>query len=131
MENLLKKYPDVKMVIDLHRDAVTDVKKDKPTVTASIGEEQAAKILFCIGKSNPHWQENYFLASKLDQKMEELYKGISKGQGFYWGNNLIYNQDISNKALLIEIGAQCNTLDEALVSSRMLAKSIGELLEEN
>lgn len=127
LENLLKRYPDVKMIIDLHRDGVPE--EDKPTVTANINGEQAAKIMFCIGKSNPHWQENYYLASMLDQKMEELYKGISKGNGFYFGNNLIYNQDISNKALLIEIGAQCSTLDEALASSRMLAKSIGELLK--
>jgi stage II sporulation protein P len=49
IESLLKKYPDVKLIIDLHRDAVNDVVKDKDTVTAAIGGEQVAKIMFVIG----------------------------------------------------------------------------------
>lgn len=125
MEKLLKSYPNVQFLIDLHRDAADDKKK----VTANIRGEQAAKIMFCIGKSNPHWQENYYLSSKLNQKVEELYPGITRT--VYFGPNLIYNQDLSNKAILVEIGAQRNTLEEALVSGRMLAKAVGEVLKQN
>jgi stage II sporulation protein P len=91
--------------------------------------EKAAKIMFVVGKSNPHWQENYYLSSKLNQRIEELYPGLTRK--IFLGQNLIYNQDISNKAVIIEIGAQINTLDEVLASSRMVAKGIGELLKEN
>lgn len=126
IEKLLKKYPEVKLIIDLHRDAVDD----KNLVTTNIRGDQASRLMFVIGKSNPHWQENYYLASKLDQKIEELYPGLSRSKPIYFGTNLIYNQDISNKLMILEIGAQCNSLDESIVSAKMVARSIGQILKE-
>lgn len=127
IESLLKKYPDVKLIIDLHRDGVKEDQKD--VVTAEIRGEQSAKVLFVVGKSNPHWQENYLLASKLSQKMEDLYPGLVRK--VLVSQNIIYNQDISNRMILMEIGAQVNTLEEALVTSKMVARSIGEMLKDS
>lgn len=129
IEKLLKKYPDAQLIIDLHRDAVGVDDASKKEMIVNIREEDAAKIMFVIGKSNPHWQENYYLSSKINQKVEELYPGLTKRM--YVVDKLIYNQDISNKAVLIEMGAECNTLEQTLVTAKMVAKSIGQVLKGN
>lgn len=126
-ENLLKKYPNAAFLIDIHRDAFADDNAAREKMVISIRGEQAAKVLFVIGKRNPHWQENYYLAQKLNQKIEELYPGLSKG--IRVKENSIYHQDISNKGLLIEIGSECNTMEESMVSAKMVARSIGQLLK--
>ena len=126
-EKMLKKYPDAKFILDVHRDAFADSGAARDMMVAQIRGEQAAKIMIVIGKSNPHWQENYAIALKLNQKLEELYPGISRG--IVVKANSIYNQDISNKSILIEMGADCSTLEETLVTAKMVAKSIGELLK--
>lgn len=124
-QNLIKKYPNTSFVIDLHRDANVN-KKD---MIMNVGGVSAAKVMFVIGKGNPNWQENYALAQKLSAKMEQLYPGFVRKITFASG--ITYNQDLTNKSLLIEIGADCNTLDEVLVSADMVARSIGEYIKGN
>lgn len=98
IQNLVKKYPGAKIIIDLHRDANVDRK----SIVASIGEEKAARVMIIVDKGNPYWQENYQLIHKLDQKMEELYPGLVRKVSFK--NSSHYNQDVSNRSMLIEIG---------------------------
>lgn len=129
VENLIKKYPDAKYIIDVHRDAFPDDESARKSMIAEIRGEKAAKVMFVIGKSNPHWQENYYMALKLNQKIDELYPGLSKG--ILVKDKSIYNQDISNKAILIEMGADCNTMEEVLVSSKMVARALGQILKDN
>jgi stage II sporulation protein P len=122
-EKLLKKYPNAGFVLDVHRDA--NVKRDDMVI--NIRGDQAAKIMFVIGKGNPHWQENYALASKLKQKVDQLYPGLVRK--ILVEDRITYNQDLSNKSMIIEIGADCNTLEEVLVSAKMVAKSIGDIVK--
>lgn len=129
VEKLIKKYQDTRFIIDIHRDAFPDDDIARTKMVTNIRGDQAAKIMFVIGKSNPHWQENYYLALKLNQKMEELYPGLTKE--ILVKDRSIYNQDISNKLLLIEIGSECNTLEESLVSAKMVAKALGEVLKSD
>jgi len=129
VENLIKKYPDAKYIIDVHRDAFPDREAARKNMVVDIRGEKAARIVFVIGKSNPHWQENYYMTLKLNQKIDELYPGLSKG--ILVKDMSIYNQDISNKMILLEMGADCNTIEEVLVSAKMVARAIGQLLSEN
>lgn len=124
-QNLIKKYPGASFVLDVHRDANV-ARKD---MVMNVGGVSAAKVMFVMGKGNPHWQENYALAQKLSAKMEKLYPGFVRKITF--ADGITYNQDLSNKSLLIEIGADCNTLDEVLVSADMVARSIGEYIKGN
>jgi len=128
-EELIKKYPNAKLIIDLHRDAFEDedgTARDK--MVSQIYEEKAAKVMFVVGKSNPHWQENYYLSLKLNQRIEEIWPGLTRQ--IYATNWGLYNQDISNKMVLVEIGCVYNTLEESLVSAKVVAKAIGDMLKE-
>lgn len=129
IENLIKKYPDAKLIIDVHRDAFADDEAARKMMVADVRGDKAGKVMLVIGKSNPHWQENYQRASKLNQKIEQLFPGITRSIDIK--ANSIYNQDISNKILLVEVGAECNTMEEALISAKMVAKAIGETLKNN
>jgi stage II sporulation protein P len=123
LEKLVKQYPNAKFYIDLHRDAGLP----KAKMVANVNGEQAAKVMLVIGKSNPHWQENYNLALKLNQKLSQLSAGIVKPIDV--ANGKIYNQAVSKNCILIEIGASCNTLEEVLASARMVGKAIGEMVK--
>lgn len=128
IEGLIKKYTSAEIIIDLHRDAFQeDIKDIRKKMVVDVSGVKAAKIMFVIGKANPHWKDNYNFSSKVKQKIEEMAPGITKE--ILARDKIIYNQDISNKALLIEIGADCNTLDEVLVSAKIVAKALGEMLK--
>ena len=72
--NLLQKNKNTDIVIDLHRDAISDYSY-APTV--KIGEDYVAQLMFVIGgnisKEHPNWQQNLKFAVKIQQKANEMY----------------------------------------------------------
>ncbi|EWG11651.1 stage II sporulation protein P [Cytobacillus firmus] len=100
---------DVKFLIDIHRDSLPRGK-----TTALIGEEPYARLFFVVGKEHKNYEQNLKVATELHQALEAKYKGISRGvivKGKSEGNG-IYNQDLSERALLMEFGGVENNLDE-------------------
>lgn len=127
VEEAIKNYPNLKLLIDLHRDSIS---KDKSTVT--IDGKNYAKILFVIGTDYDGYEQNLDLANKLDSLLKEKYPDISRGvitKGGI-GVNGIYNQDLSNKIVLIECGGNENTIDEVMNSIIVLEGVISKYLEE-
>lgn len=113
LEDAKNNYPSLTYYIDIHRDSL---KKEKTTVT--INNKQYAKTIFLIGLENPNYQENLSFTNLINDKMNERYPGLSKGIYKKGGEgvNGVYNQDFSNRAILIEIGGYENTLSEVLNS---------------
>jgi stage II sporulation protein P len=73
------------------------------------------------GNRHPNWQENMALAAKLHARLETLYPGVCRPISF---RTQRFNQDLSAGAMLIEVGAAGDTLEEALVATRVLAEGI-------
>ena len=125
--NLLQKNKDTDIVIDLHRDAISDYSY-APTV--KIGEEYAAQLMFVIGgnisKEHPNWQQNLKFAVKVQQKANEMYPGLFKPIILRYAS---YNQQTAKAASIIEVGSTGNTMEQALVSMKYLAKVIDEVLK--
>lgn len=125
-QEMVAQYPTLDMIFDIHRDAS---KRGDASVT--IDGKVCAKVLIIVaqgqeGLAQPHWQENYRLAKSLEQKMEEVYPGLSGGiQLTEWR----YNQHLHHHALLLEIGSHETSKGEAMRSAKMMADVIARLLK--
>lgn len=118
--------PSLEYYFDIHRDAGT-----RDTTTVNINGQDYAQVFFVIGHKNPNWQKNEQLASKIHERLEQEYPGISRG---VWGkqassgNNGEYNQSFSPNSVLIEVGGVENTLEETYRTIDALANVIAEIV---
>lgn len=115
----LAQHKDLKFTFDLHRDAIA-----REQTTKNINGEDYARVMFVIGVDNPDSKKNTQLAKTLHEALEAKYPGLSRGvvpQGGA-GNNGVYNQDLSENALLLEIGGVGNTLEEAYRTAEAIAE---------
>ena len=122
---ILEEYPSIQLVLDLHRDAA-DTAYGQMVTECSIGSETAAQLMMVVGTDaggleNPEWEENLSLALKLQVVLERENPGICRDLNLTYHR---YNQHLGDRALLIEIGAAGNTLDEARLAAQALAEAI-------
>ncbi|WP_342598224.1 stage II sporulation protein P [Psychrobacillus sp. FSL H8-0483] len=115
------------IIIDLHRDAAT---RDKSTLTYN--NETFGKIYFVVGEDYPNFALNKSFAQQLSANLNELVPGISRGVIGKKGDNVngIYNQDLANNMVLIELGGIDNTQEEINRTISVLAKAISSVLQE-
>lgn len=126
-KDYLAQYPTIELILDLHRDAA-DTPTGQLVTECSVGGETAAQLMFVMGTdvrlSHPDWQRNLSLALKLQVLLEKENPGICRELTL---SNNRYNQHLGDRALLIEIGAAGNTLDEAKRAAQELADAIVKL----
>ena len=128
VKNYCKDYPSVCLVLDLHRDASSDLNNQMRT-KATVDGKQSAQIMFVVGTNgtglrHPNWKENLALALKLQVQMERSAPGICRNINL---RSQRFNQDLSPGALIVEVGAAGNSREEALTAIEVLAKAILEL----
>ncbi len=128
VENLLVSHPGTDIIIDLHRDAITDTSY-APSVI--IGDETVAQLMFVIGTDgggleHPNWQQNLKFAVRVQEKANELYPGLFRPILL---RNSRYNQQLGKAACIIEVGATGNTLEQAMGSMKYLSKILDEVLK--
>ncbi len=123
----ISKDSDIVFVFDLHRDAVGENEK----FVCDIDGSEAAQIMIVCGTdtnlTNPDWQENLKLAVHIQSYFN------SRIQGFFRPLNLRkerFNMHLTKGSLLFEIGASGNTMDEALISAKLLGEGLGEIIVE-
>lgn len=128
MENAKKNNPTLKYYIDLHRDSLT---RDKTTLT--VDGKSYAKILFIVGLENTNYQENLDFTNKISDLLNQKVKGLSKGIYKKEGPlvNGVYNQDFSNRVILIELGGNENTIDEVYRSLIVLGEVLDEVIKND
>lgn len=128
MENAKKNNPTLKYYIDLHRDSLTH---DKTTLT--VDGKSYAKILFIVGLENSNYQENLDFTNKISDLLNQKVKGLSKGIYKKEGPlvNGVYNQDFSNRVILIELGGNENTIDEVYRSLIVLGEILDEVIKND
>lgn len=118
------------LIIDLHRDAVGSGTDYGPTV--KINDEVVAQLMIVIGTDaggleHPNWKENLKFAIKLQAKANEMYPGLFRPINLSTSR---YNQHLSKGAIIIEVGATANTMEQCLGSMKYLASAIDEVMKE-
>lgn len=127
-KKMLEDNPSIQMVFDIHRDA-----QKREYTTAMINGQPVARIMILVaqgqpGLEQPHWQENHAFAKLIDAKLNQHYPGLSRGiQLVEWR----YNQHLHPHALLLEVGCQENSVEEAARSMEMLGDVLAEIIAEN
>jgi stage II sporulation protein P len=126
----LEQYPTIRVVLDIHRDAIVS----GDTVTAPIIETEegtAAQVMIISGCDDgtmdyPDWQQNLAFAIDLQQQMEADHAGFTRPILFDYR---LYNQNLTTGSLLIEVGSHGNTLEQALLAGEWIGKSLAEVLK--
>ena len=125
-----ERYPSIKVTIDLHRDAMTaqDGTKYKPTFEHD--GKKAAQLMIMTGYDTEggfdFWDENLIFAMQLQKKCEDLYPDMTRPLNF---GEYTYNMNFNNGSLLIEVGTDANTVDEAVRTGGYLGDALAALLE--
>lgn len=128
----LEEYPSIKVVIDLHRDAIEEADGSRIAPTAEIDGRTAAQFMIIAGCDDgrfnmPDYIENLRFACLLQNTSEELYPGLARPVLFDYRN---YNQHITTGSLLIEVGGHANSLDEAEYTGELLGEIMAAALEK-
>lgn len=127
----LEQYPSIKIVIDLHRDAISSADGSRTAPVAMINGKNAAQLMIIAGCDDgrfnmPNYMENFRLAALLQNSTELKYPGLARAVLFDYRN---YNQHITTGSLLIEVGTHANSLDEALYTAQLLGESMAAALK--
>ncbi|RUQ32852.1 stage II sporulation protein P [Peribacillus cavernae] len=115
---------DLKILIDIHRDS-----QPRRITTTTIKGTDYARLFFIVGKEHKNFEKNLEYAKEINKKIEEKYPGLSRGvfiKGKSEGNG-IYNQDIADRALLIEFGGVENNLTELSNSVKAFSESFSDI----
>ena len=130
VKKILKENPTIKVVLDIHRDALQQENGDRIAPVAEINGKKAAQVMIISGCDDgtmnmPNYLKNFRLASLLQQQIEKDNKGLTRAVLFDYRK---YNQDLTTGSLLIEVGAYSNSLDHAVYSAELIGDSIAKAL---
>lgn len=122
---LRSKYPTADYVIDLHRDAAPASASEGKVL--EIDGKRVAKFSLVVGKQNENYIELYGFAKKVSEKAGSMYSGFG---GAIIEQNYKYNEYVSDKSLLLEIGNNKNTIEESRLCGAYFAEVLAEIIKE-
>lgn len=131
IKQYLEKYPSIKLVIDLHRDAV--VKSTGELVRpVTVANSKPTAQLMCVvgsdwgGDDCPAWQNNLSLALKLRDALNKKHGNLCRPT---YLRSSTYNQELAPFSLLLEVGACGNSLEEAKNAAALAAEELVPLIK--
>mgnify|MGYP003290637032 CR=1 FL=1 len=127
----LKKNPSIKVVIDVHRDAMTASDGTKYRTVAEVNGQRVAQMMLVMstgesGLPHPDWAENLKLAVKLQNAMASKYPGIMRPINL---RKERFNMHATKGSMLVEVGTSANSLSEAIASVKLLGKELAGILK--
>jgi len=125
----LKQYPTIRLVLDVHRDALVGTDGSIYKTCTTIDGVKAAQVMLVVGTDmggggHAGWRDNLALACKLQRSLDSLFPTLARPMTL---RKLGYNQDLSPGMLLVEVGSHGNTLQEALAGARLFARAAGSV----
>ncbi len=136
LEQLLAQNPSIEVVIDLHRDAQPEERR----LVVDLQGRPTAQFMFFNGLSrngkgetiayleNPNLEENLAFSFQMQVASNEYYPGIARR---IYLKAYRYNMHLRGKSLLVELGAQNNTVEEIMNAIDPLAHILYLVLSGN
>ena len=132
ISDYLEQYPSIKIILDLHRDAMERENQTIIKPVVEIDDKKAAQIMIIAGADNgsmgmENWRQNMRFACDFQNTMEASYPQLTRPILL---SHRKYNQHLSTGALLLEFGSNANTLEEAVYSAEMAGRALAELIHQ-
>lgn len=135
MQEAVRRYPSIRLMIDLHRDAYGQ-KTAKPADYLTIDGRETARIMFVVGKGSgetgagyaelPDFASNYALAERITAILRKTDTHLARDIRVKNGR---YNQHVLDQCLLVEVGHNANTLEQAFNAVPYLADAIAQCVD--
>ena len=133
VQRTLKKYPSIQITLDIHRDAIQLSDGSRVRPVADVQGKPAAQVMIISGCQEEGnnvsgfsgWKQNLIFALQLQRQLETDFPTLTRPL-FFCGRR--YNMDLTPCSLLIEIGTDVNTLEEAVYSGRCVGTSLARLM---
>lgn len=134
VEQILAENPSIQVIIDLHRDEVAEETK----LVTDIQGRPTARFMFFNGLSrtrktgdidylaNENQEANLAFSFQMQLKAAEYYPGLTRR---IYLKGYRYNMHLRPRTLLVELGAQNNTVEEAINACDPLAHILDMVLK--
>ena len=120
----------IKVVLDVHRDGITREDGTKVKMVTDINGEKTAQIMLVVGTNvnltHDNWQENFKFASKIQAKAIEVYPSLMRPIDL---RKERFNEQLTLGSLIIEVGSNGNTMEEAIRGGERIAEVISMVLK--
>lgn len=129
--SVAKKYlaadPDIGVVLDVHRDSIVD---GKGSQVKTKGPDGASQLMFVMGTDmggleHPLWRQNLSFALNLQRRLIDSHPGLMRPINL---RSSRFNQHLTTGSLIVEVGSDGNTLEEALAAAKIFGRELGEYL---
>ncbi len=132
VEQWLAQYPTIRVVLDVHRDALVGQEGQVYKLVSWEAERKVAQVMFVVGSNgsgleHPRWRDNLAFAVRLQQNLVQGYRSLARPIVL---RNSRYNQQLLPGSLLVEVGGHGNTLTEAIAGARLWADNVARTLKE-
>ena len=134
LETILEENPSIEVVIDLHRDGVPE----KRHLVTEINGKPTAQIMFYNGLSytiargsldylpNPYIQDNLAFSFQMEYQAAQYYPDFYRG---IYLAGYRYNLHLRPRSVLVEAGAQTNTVQEVKNAMEPFADILNRVLQ--
>ncbi len=130
VEGWLAEYPSIKVVLDVHRDALVGSGGEIYKLVSQEAGNKVAQVMLVVGSSgsgqeHPRWRDNLAFAVRLQQGLVRGCRSLARP---IVARSSRYNQQLSPGSLLVEVGGHGNTLTEAVDGARLWADNVARTL---
>ena len=132
VEQWLAQYPTIKVVLDVHRDALVGGDGEIYKMVSTEAGEKVAQVMMVLGTDaggaeHPRWRDNLAFALKLQRNLVRGYTSLARPTVLRKSR---YNQQLCPGSILVEVGGHGNTLTEAIAGGRLWADNVARTLLE-
>lgn len=133
IEAYLEQYQSIKMVIDVHRDAIIGSNDEHIYTTTEVDGVECSQLMMVIGTNgsgldHPDWQDNLNVSVNLQAFIEYNHEGIMRDINLRESR---FNQHATTGSMILEVGTSGNTLTQALNAIEVFSQDLADFLLEN
>lgn len=130
IDKYLEQYPTIKMVIDVHRDAIISTSGEHTYTTTNIDGKECAKLMMVIGTdagglTHNNWQDNLNNAVNLQGFINQKELAIMRDINL---RDSRFNQHSTSGSFILEVGTSGNTLTHAINAIEVFSQNLVEYL---